>query len=899
MQNKVKRTVRVGRNNPSHNRVRATVRKTKSNENRSNNIIMKRRYAKHVITAKRKKVKDVKVSSIKGMEQTSDRLLQGNKEQIRNNSNTFNKSINIKRIKVSKGKKIKKIESVTKNVTEKEKHYYQGVKNIITANAAANKSKILFHPEKKEVLQKKIQHPKRITEHKERGKKKNRGFVKDAVFAAAKGELESQQGGRELIEATETLNTSVRGTASLIKTTVETGKNIYRSGKETAQFIGKKVEEYKETAAQIENAEKLEHAIIAKSKRVDESSEPKRRMAGVRSREEYVEKKNVFQSKKEEKSKNKRKEEQKKRDSQKKQSIARKRMLTYIQNKTSQDPEKNDSIGAVAKDILKGKGKEIGKKLLSALGKKILYYLGAALGGLIVVMAPVIIIVVLLYSSPFAIFFSSDDQETTIQDVLTEYYTEFDNKVQKEEEEDGYDRIIVKSITGETDVGISRSNYKDVLCIFAEKYGYDLQIADVSKKVKKKLKTVFDDMNYYSTKVTTKTKTNKKGETVQKKILTITITQKTWRDMVTAYKFDDESQKEVKELLKLVDDPDMGIEIPEDEDYSTYAGTDTCIDGKVYDNPNAPVYKGSCAKIAKKTKKYIRPILKKKGMEPYIDIIVSMVQQESTFGKGDNANWMQVNGYKGKPGMASVKAGIDQFAGLIKICKQKKITDIKVLVQSYNMGQGYISFIKKNGGKDKVSLQIKFQYKQRSDGRYGTAGYSNSVMSRVKGQKPKIKIMPLYYQYDSKWKNKSYGSSTIGKSGCGVCSSAMVASYWTGKQITPPKITKWASNYYIPGAGSSHNLYAAVAKKYNLKYRDLGLNKSEMVKELKKGHTVIASMGPGQFTQNSHLIVLRTIENGKIRVNDPNDSSIKNHVNKKYTPAAIHKEAKHYWSLYK
>lgn len=647
----------------------------------------------------------------------------------------------------------------------------------------------------------------------------------------------------------------------------------------------------------VKGTEMSKSSKLPVSKReVSRQSQPPRKMAGVRSREEYTERKNTHQSRKQPDKRNTKREERKNRDKQRKESIARKRMLTYIQNKTSQNPEKQDSIGNVAKDIVKGKAKQFGKNVASAFGKKILFYLASAFGGLFVIMMPIIVIVAFFYSSPLAIFFPGDDNSETIQDVLAGYYTEFCDQVEKEKETDGYDRITLKSATGEVDIEVSKSNYKDVLCVFAEKYGYDLQIADVSKEVKESLKKVFDDMNSYSINVTTSTTTNKKGEQIQKKIKTITITQKNWKDMVKEYDFDKESKKELKELLAYADE--LGIEGGEDEDYSIYAGTDSCIDGMVYDNPQAPIYHGSCAKIAKKTKNYIRPILKTKGMEPYIDIIVSMVQQESTFGKGDNANWMQVNGYDGEAGMASVKAGIDHFEGLIKKCETKKITDIKVLVQSYNFGTGYIDFVKENGGKDTLFLQESFQYKKSPDGHYGTKGYSLSVMSRVKGQEPKITVMPLYYQWDSRWSLVPYGTSTIGKGGCGICSSAMVVSYWTGKAVTPPELVEWAYIYHTP-QGSSHALYAAVAKHYNLRYKDLGLSKESMVDELKKGHTVIASMGPGEFTGNSHLIVLRTIEKGKIRVNDPNDNSNKNHANKKYTPDAIHNEAQHYWSIYK
>ncbi len=854
------------------------------------------------------------------------------------------KSINRKYVVVSKGKRIRSLKVNCRKLKEPERRRYERIRYVVYKNTTSSKKNRKSLVIKENTCKKKyFQRQKEVDDYVTVVKnKKNRGFVKDTALAAAKGEVESQEGGVELLDAAGILKSGVQGTVSLAKTTVETEKNVYKSGKETVLFIGNTITNHKDkqpiskhmylrsSKNKIEGSQQLQsvrritgvknrngyterknvnhkdkqpisksmHLCSGKSKiEGSQQLQPTRRIAGVRSHEEYTECKNINQFRKRPDKGTTKREERQSRDKKRKESIARKRMLTYIQNKTSQNPQKQDSIGNVAKDIVKGKVQQWGKNAVSALGKKLLFYLAGALGGLLVIIVPVIVIIAFLYSSPLAIFFPGDDASETIGSVLEEYYTEFCDEVEKEKEADGYDEIIVKSETGEVDIEVSRSNYSDVLCVFAEKYGYDLEIADVSSEVKNSLKTVFDDMNYYSTNITTSTKKNRKGKQVQKTIKTITITQKSWEDMIDEYNFDEESKKEIKELLAYAEE--LGIEGEEDEDYSSYAGTDVCIDGKVYDNPKSPVYKGTYAKLAKKTRKYIRPILKKKGMEPYIDIIVSIVQQESTFGKGDNANWMQVNGYDGKSGIASVKAGISHFEGLLKKCKEKKITDIKVLVQSYNMGTAYIDFAEDNGGEDTVELQQRFQYKQSPDGHYGTRGYSISVMSRVKGQKPKITVMPLYCQWDSRWSSVSYGTSTIGKSGCGICSSAMVASYWTGKSVTPSKLVKWANSYYIQGQGSSHALYAAVAKHYNLKYKDLGLSKESMVEELKKGHTVIASMGPGEFTSNSHLIVLRTIEDGKIRVNDPNDNATKNHAGKKYTPDGIHREAQHYWSLYK
>ena len=51
---------------------------------------------------------------------------------------------------------------------------------------------------------------------------------------------------------------------------------------------------------------------------------------------------------------------------------------------------------------------------------------------------------------------------------------------------------------------------------------------------------------------------------------------------------------------------------------------------------------------------------------------------------------------------------------------------------------------------------------------------------------------------------------------------------------------------------------------------ELGLSRSEVFSALESGCPIICSMRPGDFTTTGHFIVLTKVENGKIKVNDPN-----------------------------
>lgn len=158
--------------------------------------------------------------------------------------------------------------------------------------------------------------------------------------------------------------------------------------------------------------------------------------------------------------------------------------------------------------------------------------------------------------------------------------------------------------------------------------------------------------------------------------------------------------------------------------------------------------------------------------------------------------------------------------------------------------------------------------------------------------------MPLYLQYSAQWGSIPFGGGTISSSGCSVTCIAMVASYLKNASIYPSDVVAWtgATTYYVPGQGASWSIFPAAAKHYGLRCKNLGKDGNKIKKALKKGKPVIASMGPGTFTSNGHFIVLRGMDaEGKILVNDPNDSTEKNHVNKAFTWELIDSQAKNYW----
>ena len=120
--------------------------------------------------------------------------------------------------------------------------------------------------------------------------------------------------------------------------------------------------------------------------------------------------------------------------------------------------------------------------------------------------------------------------------------------------------------------------------------------------------------------------------------------------------------------------------------------------------------------------------------------------------------------------------------------------------------------------------------------------------------------IPVYFQWSEVWGYASYGSENIGMGGCGPTSLSMVATGLTGNtSFTPKYVADMSVNmgYYVDEVGTDWTLMTAGAS-------ELGINSAQLTNwsedtlksELSAGHPIICSMGPGDFTNQGHFIVL-------------------------------------------
>ncbi|WP_315069235.1 3D domain-containing protein [uncultured Clostridium sp.] len=145
-------------------------------------------------------------------------------------------------------------------------------------------------------------------------------------------------------------------------------------------------------------------------------------------------------------------------------------------------------------------------------------------------------------------------------------------------------------------------------------------------------------------------------------------------------------------------------------------------------------------------------------------------------------------------------------------------------------------------------------------------------------------LIPLFHQWDERWGSIPYGDhGTIATSACGPTSAAMVLTGLQGNLtgldtngdgiLDPAEAAAYAvSNGYRVEDGTGWGYFADIGGKAGLNVREYNTSDYQQVyEELKEGHPVIASMGPGHFTSAGHFIVLAGLNaDGTIKVNDPN-----------------------------
>lgn len=155
--------------------------------------------------------------------------------------------------------------------------------------------------------------------------------------------------------------------------------------------------------------------------------------------------------------------------------------------------------------------------------------------------------------------------------------------------------------------------------------------------------------------------------------------------------------------------------------------------------------------------------------------------------------------------------------------------------------------------------------------------------------------IPLLMQWDDRWGYYKYGDNVMGLTGCGPTCLSMVASFLKqDPKLTPIYMADYAirNGYCVSGSGTSWNFMSDGAREFGLQVQEIPLMKNRVYQYLQEGNPIICIMGPGEFTDNGHFIVLTEIEEGKIKINDPNSKS---HSNRLWEFEEIESQIRNMW----
>lgn len=134
--------------------------------------------------------------------------------------------------------------------------------------------------------------------------------------------------------------------------------------------------------------------------------------------------------------------------------------------------------------------------------------------------------------------------------------------------------------------------------------------------------------------------------------------------------------------------------------------------------------------------------------------------------------------------------------------------------------------------------------------------------------------LTYYSQIDSRWKKDIYSSvgdysQTIGSSGCGPTSAAMVVSSIKGN-ITPKEMADLyvQYGYRSKNSGTYWSAFKWTADVFNIEYKETG-NLDNAINALKDNNYVVVSCGAGLFTYGGHYIVIVGVEGDNLKIYDP------------------------------
>lgn len=133
--------------------------------------------------------------------------------------------------------------------------------------------------------------------------------------------------------------------------------------------------------------------------------------------------------------------------------------------------------------------------------------------------------------------------------------------------------------------------------------------------------------------------------------------------------------------------------------------------------------------------------------------------------------------------------------------------------------------------------------------------------------------MPHLYQTDPEWAMRPYGGATVATNACGPTALTMVYVYLTGAtDVNPGSLAAWADERsYAPTGATEWAFMTEGAEALGISGTMINPTRSAIESALRAGNPVICTVGPGDFTDVGHYIVLKSIDDyAMVEVHDPN-----------------------------
>lgn len=158
--------------------------------------------------------------------------------------------------------------------------------------------------------------------------------------------------------------------------------------------------------------------------------------------------------------------------------------------------------------------------------------------------------------------------------------------------------------------------------------------------------------------------------------------------------------------------------------------------------------------------------------------------------------------------------------------------------------------------------------------------------------------VPLFVQWDKRWGYEKYSGNFFAASGCEPTTLSMVVVYLThNREASPLAVAKYSkeAGYSVDGSGSSWTLISEGCRHYGVKAKTVALDESRMKAELDEGHPIVVNVGPGDFTDTGHFMVITGYDDEGFSINDPN--SIEK-SGKRWLFKNISSQIRAVWSMY-